>query len=265
MKKLLIMLLFVIVFSIGCAKDSQQEPTDSTSSTTEDAPPVVVVEEEPVETTVYVRILADALNVRESHSLGSQVIGVLKENAIHERLEIYDAGNGKQWYRIETEDYIGWVAGWYCMDNDAYEDKVLRANLLAAFDGEIPSVKGAFKSTYDEIKSLYNNKLETTNYWGGPGLYNDSILYLFDDDGLILISVVPEVSIYGVAPGSTLEEVKTHLGEADSEITVDDPEGEGLYDDGSLVTSYITGSYVVKFVFDENQILSRIELSKHVL
>jgi hypothetical protein len=251
---------------IGCSKEGSENNnlnmeapiSDDNGNNASDR-----IEEEPlIEETTYIRVLADALNVRRSYGLDSDVIGLIKKDSIHEPLEVYVTEAGREWLKIETDDYIGWIAGWYCMDNDEYENKVLKGNLLPAYEGKIPSVKGSFTSSYQDIQALYNDGLETTNYWGGPGLYNDKILYQFGDNGLAFISVEPEESMYGVKAKMTLEEVSGILGAPNLETTIEDPEGLGVYEDGSLVTFYMTGSYVTKFIFDENRELSRIELSK---
>lgn len=267
MKKLIILLLLTVVMMVGCGADEEKQPVQNNeSASVEEAPsqavePVLEVEDQ----AFRVRILADALNVRKSHSLDSEVMGLIKKDVLVEVLEIYEGPEGMDWYKIQREEDMGWIAGWYCMEEIAYVDKTLRGNLLMAFEGKIPGIKGSLNSSMEDINNLYDQSLETTNYWGTPGLYNDKILYLFGDDDMLLISLEPESEIFGLKAKATLEGVKSHLGPADTEETIEDPEGNGLYDDGSLVLTYITGSYVTKFVFNTDLVLTRIELARHFI
>ena len=267
MKKLIILLSLLVIFIAGCGKEEEQAPVLNNESTSVEEVPSQAVEpvEEVEDQPLTVRILADALNVRRSHGLDSEVVGLIKKDALVEVLEIYEGPDGMDWYKIETESYMGWIAGWYCMEETAYVDKILRGNLLPAFEGKIPGIKGSLNSSIEDINNLYDQSLETTNYWGTPGLYNDKILYLFGDDGMLLISLEPESEIFGLKAKATLEAVKSHLGPPDTEEKVEDPEGNGLYEDGSLVLTYITGSYVTKFVFNTDLVLTRIELARHVI
>ena len=267
MKKLIILLLLAVLIMVGCGENQEKPPVQNNEiASVEETPSQPVDQVQEVEDQTYrVRILADALNVRRSHSLDSQVLGLIKKDNLVEVLEIYEGPEGMDWYKIQREEDMGWIAGWYCMEEKAYVDKTLRGNLLPAFDGIIPTVKGSLNSSYEDIKNLYDQSLETTNYWGTPGLYNEKILYLFGDNGMRLISVQPENEIFGLEVHATLEDVKGHLGPADTEVNVEDPEGNGLYDDGSLILTYITGSYVTKFVFNTDHVLTRIELARHVI
>lgn len=267
MKKIHILLCFIVIFSVGCAQTEEPEPVSNQEVPFVEEDPIPAEEEDqtPEDKAFRVRVLADALNVRRSHGLDSEVVGLIKKDSLVEVLEIYEGPEGMDWYKVETESYIGWIAGWYCMEETAYEDQVLRGNLRPAFEGKIPGVMGSLSGSYEDINNLYDQKLEATNYWGTPGLYNDKILYLFGDDGMLLISLEPEEEIFGIKAKATLQAVKSHLGPADTEEVIEDPEGNGLYEDGSLVLTYITGSYVTKFVFNTDLVLTRIELTRHVI
>ncbi|MDH8679457.1 SH3 domain-containing protein [Fusibacter bizertensis] len=270
MKKYLVVLLCIVMAlsAIGCSGEeksmnSTQETTNEvvTSANNNEA----TTEKMESEESNSVRVLTDVLNVRDGHNLDSNVIGKLEKDAVVEVQEIYFGDEGKQWLKIIDGDTTGWIAEWYCIDNYEYENKILKNNLLPAYEGKVPTIKGSMSSTFDEIKSLYNDKLELTQYWGSPGLYNDDVLYQFGDSDLVFISVTPKESIYGVSPSMSIEDVRGIVGEPNLQVTVDDPEGMAVYEDGSIILSYFTGAYTVEFVFNTDSQLTHIGLSKPVL
>lgn len=267
MKKYLVVLLCIVMAlsAIGCSGEeksmnSTQETTNEvvTSANNNEA----TTEKMESEESNSVRVLTDVLNVRDGHNLDSNVIGKLEKDAVVEVQEIYFGDEGKQWLKIIDGDTTGWIAEWYCIDNYEYENKILENNLLPAYEGNVPTIKGSMSSTFDEIKSLYNDKLELTQYWGSPGLYNDDVLYQFGDSDLVFISVIPKASIYGVSPNMSIKDVRGVGGEPNLQATVDDPEGMAVYEDGSIILSYFTGAYTVEFVFNTYNQLTHIGLSK---
>lgn len=268
-------ILFLMFALSGCSQETvtnsnQENDVDisATENQEENIDEEVTIDEE--ETTIIenddnrisMRVISDVLNIQSDSNIESDVIGELNKNEIFKVMDIQVLEQGEYWYQVEKEGITGWVAGWYCIDNNEYENNILKSHLLPAFDGEIPPIAGTIEMTYDEVVSLYDGELEETYFLGGQTLYNEQLAFQFGDSGMVFINVHPEGDIYGVSHESTLEKVKAILGDPDQEYTVDDPESMGFYEDGAAIICYLTGSYKVKFVFNDGIQLTSIELSK---
>lgn len=101
-----------------------------------------VPDEKPLQRIV---INSDALNVRHTHDVKSEPLGVVERNVIYTVLEKALDGEGKTWHQIAySKNELGWIAGWHCIDfmeipivqnllgDWLYEDE----RFMLRFDGE---------------------------------------------------------------------------------------------------------------------------------
>ncbi len=77
------------------------------------------------ETTIipnFVKIKADALNVRRDAGLEFEKIGKVFDGQIYPVLDTKQDSEGLPWHQLETpEGAIGWVSSEYCIPGESYE------------------------------------------------------------------------------------------------------------------------------------------------
>ena len=101
---------------------------------TEEIEPMGTVEEEEVSVipeiealeVLYVRIKADALNVRSDASLEAERVTKIYDGQIYEVLQEKEDLAGHTWYQIEAADAIvGWISSDYCVGGQTYNELVI--------------------------------------------------------------------------------------------------------------------------------------------
>lgn len=82
----------------------------------------VIPEEEPTPPK-FVRIKADALNVREAPGIENEKLTKIYDGQIYEVLGIQPDSEGLPWYQLNTPDgHRGWVSSEYCVPGETYEE-----------------------------------------------------------------------------------------------------------------------------------------------
>ena len=131
-KYFVVLLLLLLVAS--CAPidglDPQEVPEETTVTqvvtTTTTAPPptttqAAVVQQKP--NYKFVKITADALNVRSVGSMEGNILTKIYENQIYEILDEAEDSDGLLWYEINAPDGIkGWVSSDYCLGGETYQE-----------------------------------------------------------------------------------------------------------------------------------------------
>ena len=98
----------------------EEDPLDEVP----DEEPVVIPEPEPIEVN-YVKIKADALNVRRNGNMDADVLTKIYENQIYQVLDTNEDIAGLLWYKLEAPgDITGWVSSEYCIGGKTYEELV---------------------------------------------------------------------------------------------------------------------------------------------
>lgn len=143
--KYMVLMIVVILMMASCAPiegidgeednlpnigDGKADVVDETEIVEED--PIVVPEEEPevipepepIEVN-FVKIKADALNVRRNGNMDADVLTKIYENQIYKVLDTNEDLAGLLWYKLEAPDDItGWVSSEYCIGGKTYEELV---------------------------------------------------------------------------------------------------------------------------------------------
>lgn len=79
--------------------------------------------EVPTVVAIWIKVDADALNVREEASLTARRLAKVYDGMIYEVLDITEDEQDNTWYKIKaTEDVTGWVSGDYAIPGGSYED-----------------------------------------------------------------------------------------------------------------------------------------------
>lgn len=134
MKKLqwILMLLLGVMVVVACAPidglDNEQKVAPTTKVMTTAAPKTTAV---PVVTEAaidngslykFVRIKADALNVRSIGAMEGTVLTKIYDGQVYEVLDAKKDNDGLIWYKVEAPgDIFGWVSSDYCIGGDSKE------------------------------------------------------------------------------------------------------------------------------------------------
>lgn len=124
--------LFIVIS--GCApidgldQEGNSEETTVAVETTEAPQPTTAI---PEPTTVlgpqtleanWVKITADALNVRREGNIEAERITKIYENQIYQVLDESKDSQGLIWFKLEAPDgIIGWVSSDYCIIGETYD------------------------------------------------------------------------------------------------------------------------------------------------
>ena len=70
----------------------------------------------------YIRVKADALNVRKDAGIEYDKLGKVHDGQIYEVLDTKTDSEGLPWYQLTTPEKItGWVSSEYCVPGETYE------------------------------------------------------------------------------------------------------------------------------------------------
>lgn len=98
------------------------ETTKSQEATTVAAEPVTVAPIQNIEAN-WVKIKADALNVRKEGSLDAERLTKIYENQIYEVLDRSKDSDGLVWFQVNAADGItGWISSDYCIIAETYDE-----------------------------------------------------------------------------------------------------------------------------------------------
>lgn len=71
----------------------------------------------------WIKVNADALNVRETASLTAKRLAKVYDGMVYAVLAVTEDEEGKTWYKIKaTNEVTGWVSGDYAIPGENYED-----------------------------------------------------------------------------------------------------------------------------------------------
>ena len=114
----------------GLDKDGKGEETTAVSVEKTKAPKETVAEPEPVTIPQiknieanWVKIKADALNVRKDSNIDAERLTKIYENQIYEVLDRNKDSDGLVWFKVEAADGItGWISSDYCIIAETYDE-----------------------------------------------------------------------------------------------------------------------------------------------
>jgi hypothetical protein len=130
MKRVLLAVLIICCFIVtGCSilnrknEDAGKNTGDITNNAANDTGNK---DNQEKDSTKYVLITADVLNIRKDKGTDNEVIGKVQENEIFPVIESGMDKDNKEWYKIKKSNVTGWIAGWYCrlMSADEYNSAV---------------------------------------------------------------------------------------------------------------------------------------------
>ena len=76
-------------------------------------------------TAKWVKITADALNVRKEGAIDAERLTKIYEKQIYEVLDRNKDSDGLVWFKVEAADgIIGWISSDFCIIADSYDDLV---------------------------------------------------------------------------------------------------------------------------------------------
>lgn len=280
-QKLMVGFMLGILLIAGCSKppvqSSLQEDTETSGGNEdvgneeEDTQEVPEVSEEPSTMAGKVVVIqASALNVRDSAGLSGTVIGSLKQNDRATVNEWEEGTDGFDWYKVESGDVKGWIAGWFTIPEEDLNQHTKKENLLYAFDGHLESSRVTVEGSRADIEAALGTSYEEQYFNGGPFLdFGDTAYLLYgsgypgkEEGDIAYIFYRGSGVMYGTTIGMSEDELRGVLGHPDRESVYEDESGEGLYEDGALILEYYTGSYEVIFVIGQESTLEQIQLAQ---
>ncbi len=280
-QKMMVGVMLGILLLAGCSKppiqSSLQEDTETSGGNQEvgdgdaDSQEESEVSEDPSTMAGKVVVIqASALNVRDSAGLSGSVIGSLKQNDKATVNEWEEGTDGFDWYKVESGDVKGWIAGWFTIPEDDLNQHRGKENLLYAFDGHLESSRVTVEGSREDIEAALGTSYDEQYFNGGPFLdFGDTAYLLYgsgypgkEEGDIAYIFYRGSGVMYGTSVGMTEEELRGVLGKPDRESVYEDESGEGLYEDGALILEYFTGSYEVIFVIGKESTLEQIQLAE---
>jgi hypothetical protein len=271
-KNVLVVAIILLLIISGCTQEAVQEDNPENTGTNQTNPSE---QSDPIEDEsgkdLNVVVLASVLNVRDQADLSGEVIGSVNEG---DALVITDTkidDSGFPWYNILIDDSEGYVAGWYCIDKNDYDEMLGRAHLISAYDGHFDNSNIIADENKDAIIKNMGNANSQSYFMGGTALEYDNYTFLLYGSGVDGRSEGDIAGIfyhgtdtrYGVQGGVDMEQIKEVLGKPNREEVISTEE-ESFYSFGTVLLTYYTGSYKVTFISDNEEKLSRIELSELV-
>lgn len=132
-KRLMLLMMVLTIATAGCApidglgdnEDEQAKTTSEMPLTTSAPPPTTAPPTTAPPTTAsdqvakadatWIRIDADALNVRSEPSMEGARLGRVFDNEVYEVKDAKEDGDGLLWYQLTSvQDVTGWVSSDYC-------------------------------------------------------------------------------------------------------------------------------------------------------
>ncbi len=271
-RNLLVLVVILLLVISGCSQEVQTEDPDNTGvgqgEETEQNDPM----DNGSNNESRVIVLASVLNVRDQAGLSGEVIGTVSEEDSLVILETKIDESNFKWYKVAVDNLEGWIAGWYCIDEDHLNENIRRAHLINAYDGHFDDLNILVDENKDAVINKMSKIRDQGGFMGGSFLAYDNYTFIFyglgienkSEGDIADILYHGSNKMYGVEIGTKMDQVKEVLGTPDREDTISNQGEESFYEDGTILLSYYTGSYKVTFISNNDGNLHRIQLSELV-
>jgi len=272
-KNVLVVAIILLLIISGCTQEAVQEDNPENTGINQTTPGE---QSDPIEDEsnkdLNVIVLASALNVRDQADLSGEVIGSVNEGDALVILETKIDESNFKWYKVSVDNLEGWIAGWYCIDENEFRENIGRAHLLNAYDGHFDDLNITVDENKDAVISKMGKIIDQGGFMGGTFISYDNYTFIFygigmenkPEGNIAGIFYHGADSMYGVDIGTKMDQIKEVLGTPDREDVINNDGEESFYDNGTILLTYYTGSYQVTFISDNEEKLSRIELSELV-